>query len=152
MASTAPPSIGLSITARELPLVAPTCASSGCSGHLSPVDMEVEELEEDGFVFVTKDGPLGDFRHLAPPEHLGEIDNAIEKLGDILWPLNSFIHKNPELAFKEYKAHKELTRFMRSQEGWKVTESAYGMRTAWVAAYDSGKLGPVVSFNAEMGT
>jgi metal-dependent amidase/aminoacylase/carboxypeptidase family protein len=25
------------------------------------------------------------------------------------------------------------------------------METAWVAAYDSGKKGPVVSFNAEMG-
>ena len=33
-----------------------------------------------------------------------------------------------------------------------MTPSAYGMATAWVAAYDSGKRGPVVSFNVEMGS
>ncbi|PNP42297.1 hypothetical protein TGAMA5MH_05979 [Trichoderma gamsii] len=39
---------------------------------------------------------------------------------------------------------------MKSQSGWVVTPSAYGMETAWVAVFDTGKRGPVVSFNAEM--
>ncbi|KAM7183182.1 peptidase M20 [Naviculisporaceae sp. PSN 640] len=39
---------------------------------------------------------------------------------------------------------------MQSRPGWKVTRSAYGIKTAWTAVYDSGRPGPVVSFNAEM--
>nr|UWK21992.1 peptidase m20 domain protein [Trichoderma rodmanii] len=35
-------------------------------------------------------------------------------------------------------------------KGRAVTPSAYGMDTAWVAVYDIGRRGPVVSFNAEM--
>ena len=84
-------------------------------------------------------------------EYLSEIDNFIKSLQASLWPLNKFIHENPELAFKEYKAHEALTEFVRSQKDWQVTTSAYGIETAWVAAYDSGKAGPVVSFNAEFG-
>jgi hypothetical protein len=83
---------------------------------------------------------------------LSEIDECIEGFRTSLWPLNRFIHANPELAFEEYKAHDALTEFMRMQDGWKVTYSAYGMETAWVASYDSGQAGPAVSFNAEMGT
>jgi metal-dependent amidase/aminoacylase/carboxypeptidase family protein len=41
---------------------------------------------------------------------------------------------------------------MRSRNGWQVTTSAYGLETAWVAMCDSGKAGPTVSFNVEMGT
>jgi metal-dependent amidase/aminoacylase/carboxypeptidase family protein len=85
-------------------------------------------------------------------EYLLDIDHFIRVLEPSLWPLNSFLHNNPELAFKEHKAHDALTNFMQSQEGWHVTPSAYGMETAWVADYDSGRPGPVVSFNAEMGT
>lgn len=83
--------------------------------------------------------------------YLGEISAYVDSLADALWPVNKTIHDNPELNFKEYIAHDALTKFMQSQEGWKVQPSAYGMETAWVAVYDSGKKGPVVSFNAEMG-
>jgi len=88
-----------------------------------------------------------------PPEYLPEIDKAINSLADALWPLNTFIHSHPELAFKEHQAHDALTGFMRSQKdpSWEVTPSAYGLETAWTAVYDSGKPGPVVAFNAEMG-
>ena len=88
-----------------------------------------------------------------PPKYLPEIDKAINSLADALWPLNTFIHSHPELAFKEYQAHDALTGFMRSQKdpSWDVTPSAYGLETAWTAVYDSGKPGPVVAFNAEMG-
>ncbi|KAF1958380.1 putative amidohydrolase [Byssothecium circinans] len=83
-------------------------------------------------------------------EYLADIDMFVDGLHKTLWPLNDFIHRNPELAFKEYKTHDALTSFMRSQKGWKVTASAYGMETAWEAVYDNGKNGPVISFNAEM--
>jgi hypothetical protein len=84
-------------------------------------------------------------------EYLDGISQCIDDLRDTLWPLNKFIHDSPELAFEEYKAHDALTKFMGSQEGWQVTASAYGIETAWIACYDSGKPGPVVSFNAEYG-
>lgn len=112
----------------------------------------VENLEEDGFILVS--GVHKCAENAAQNEshkYLSEIDNCIEGLGASLWPLNSFIHENPELAFEEHKAHDVLTTFLRSQKYWQVTTSAYGMKTAWVAVYDSGKIGPAVSLNVEMG-
>lgn len=85
------------------------------------------------------------------PDYLGETSSYVDGIADALWPVNRTIHDNPELCYKEYIAHETLTNFMRSQEGWRVTPSAYGLETAWVAVYDSGKRGRVVSFNAEMG-
>lgn len=83
--------------------------------------------------------------------HLAEIDCFIDKLEPALWPLNCFIHDNPELGYKEFKTHDALTNYMKSHSGWTVTRSAYGMATAWEAVFDTGRAGPVVSFNAEMG-
>lgn len=82
---------------------------------------------------------------------LADIDRYVEDRAESLWPLNNFIHNNPELAFEEHKAHDALTRFMEAEAGWRVIKSAYGLETAWIAVYDSGNPGPVVSFNAEMG-
>ncbi|KAG6008170.1 hypothetical protein E4U21_004928 [Claviceps maximensis] len=79
-----------------------------------------------------------------------DIDCFIEELSSSLWPLNCFLHANPETAYSEHKAHDALTNFMKCQKGWQVTCSAYGMETAWVAEFDSGLPGPAVSFNAEM--
>jgi hypothetical protein len=87
-----------------------------------------------------------------PLEYLSDIDESIEQLHDHLWSVNKFIHENPELAFEEHKAHDALTNFMQLHKGWHVTRSAYGMKTAWQATFHSGLAGPVVSFNAEMGT
>ncbi|KAJ4305755.1 hypothetical protein N0V90_001286 [Kalmusia sp. IMI 367209] len=113
--------------------------------------MEVKETEEHGFIFIARDDkPTKYHSHDASPKYLSEIDEYIDTLQDALWPLNKFIHENPELAFKEYKAHDALTQFMSSQDGWEVTPSAYGIQTAWTAVYDTGKKGPIVSFNAEM--
>lgn len=83
--------------------------------------------------------------------YLEKISAYVDSLADALWPVNKTIHDNPELGYQEFIAHDALTKFMQSREGWKVQPSAYGMDTAWVAVYDSGKKGPVVSFNAEMG-
>jgi metal-dependent amidase/aminoacylase/carboxypeptidase family protein len=120
-------------------------------------------MEEDGFVMVSNPGsaPFSDTLENSTQYHhdsknddgfLSETDRIVEGLRDQLWPLNEFIHENPELAFQERKAHKVLTDFMRSRkEGWQVIPSACGIETAWKAVYDSGKRGPVVSFNVEMG-
>ena len=118
-----------------------------------------KDMEVDGFILVPRPGEecsstaaLHYHQDDGSLEYLSEIDTFIDGLEESLWPLNYFIHQNPELAFQEYKAHQALTDFLRSrEEGWKVIPSAYGMETAWVAAYDSGKPGPVVSFNVEMG-
>ncbi|QPH02652.1 hypothetical protein C2857_006866 [Epichloe festucae Fl1] len=104
---------------------------------------------EDGFVLVPK--PCHDGREFhAAHDVLRDIDHFVNALSSSLWPLNCLLHDNPELAYNEYRAHDALTRFMKSQEGWHVTCSAYGMETAWVAVFSSGRPGPAVSFNAEM--
>ena len=84
--------------------------------------------------------------------HFPEIEALIDDNAQPFWALNTFLHDNPELAYREHKAHHALTRFIQARdEGWHVTPSAYGIATAWIALYDSGKPGPVVSFNVEMG-
>lgn len=85
----------------------------------------------------------------APP-YLDEISKFVDDIADSLWPVNKTIHDNPELGYKEKLAHKTCTDFMERQPGWKVIRSAYGMETAWVAVFDSGKKGPNISFNVEM--
>lgn len=83
--------------------------------------------------------------------YLDDISQYVDDIADLLWPVNQKIHDNPELCYKEYIAHETLTSFLKTRPGWKVTLSAYGIDTAWVAVYDTGKKGPVISFNAEMG-
>ncbi|KAH7039512.1 hypothetical protein B0J12DRAFT_580252 [Macrophomina phaseolina] len=103
-------------------------------------------MDED-WVFVSSDTAAD-----APsrPDYLGEISDYIDSIADSLWPINKKIHDNPELGYNEHIAHEALTSFLKTQKGWKVTPSAYGMDTAFVAVFESGKKGPVVSFNAEM--
>ncbi|KAK3326912.1 hypothetical protein B0T19DRAFT_484126 [Cercophora scortea] len=109
------------------------------------------DIEDDDWVVVHKETNEGENDgQKVDDDFASQIDEFIEVLQACLWPLNTFIHGNPELAFKEYKAHKVLTDFMRSRQDWQVSTSAYGMETAWVAVYDSGAAGPVVSFNVEM--
>ncbi|KAM3497556.1 hypothetical protein MY10362_009098 [Beauveria mimosiformis] len=83
------------------------------------------------------------------PEALVDIDTAVEVIGADFWPVNQQIHDNPELAWHEFIAHDTLTAFMETQTGWKVKRSVYDLETAWIAEFDSGVPGPVVSFNAE---
>ncbi|KAJ6439306.1 peptidase M20 domain-containing 2 [Purpureocillium lavendulum] len=110
-----------------------------------------DHMECDGFILVPRPGDERDTPSEAQPTFLSEIDDFVCALQHSLWPLNCYIHNNPELGYNEHKAHDALTSFMRSQRGWHVTPSAYGMETAWTAVYDSGRPGPVVAFNAEMG-
>ncbi|KAK2012344.1 amidohydrolase [Colletotrichum eremochloae] len=114
--------------------------------------MPPTEEDADDFVLVSHADahPLPPAGPASSPEYLDEISAIVDDLAESLWPVNKTIHDNPELGYHEVVAHDTLTAFMRTQPGWKVTPSAYGMKTAWVAVWDSGRKGPVVSFNAEM--
>ncbi|KAJ0110226.1 peptidase m20 [Diaporthe amygdali] len=106
--------------------------------------MAMTDQDED-WVFVSRDCDQPE------PPYLRDISSHVDSIADSLWPVNKKIHDNPELNYKEYIAHEALVNFMRSQEGWKVTPSVYGLETAWIAVHDTGRKGPVVSFNVEMG-
>ncbi|KAK0629411.1 hypothetical protein B0T17DRAFT_653061 [Bombardia bombarda] len=111
--------------------------------------MASEFVIEDGFVVVNKPPP-NPSAEILPHLLLADISDTVDKLSASLWPVNRTIHDHPELGFKEVIAHDTLTAFMSTQPGWRVTRSAYGLETAWVAVLDSGKAGPAVSFNVEM--
>jgi metal-dependent amidase/aminoacylase/carboxypeptidase family protein len=85
--------------------------------------------------------------------YISDIAEHIDSLSGFLRHLSLKIHDNPEVRYKEFIAHEAITTFMREQDDqkWKVTPSAYGIATAFVAVFDSGRPGPVVSFNAEYG-
>jgi hypothetical protein len=84
---------------------------------------------------------------------LALVSEHIESLSKSLRVLSLDIHDHPEIRNKEFHAHEILTRFIKEQklQDWVVTPSAYGIATAFVAVFDSGRKGPVVSFNAEYG-
>ncbi|EFX05757.1 peptidase m20 [Grosmannia clavigera kw1407] len=127
-------------------------------------------LESDGFVLVShadavelgsreaREAREVSGRSASPPRYLAAISACVDQASASLWPLNRHIHDHPELAFHEFEAHRRLTAFYEGRAigsgnhsaRWTVTREAYGMRTAWVAVYDSGRAGPVVSFNVEM--
>nr|UWK21980.1 peptidase m20 domain-containing protein [Trichoderma margaretense] len=115
--------------------------------------MATLDEEVDGFVLVPHGNCVGNeslSNDLPKLQYLDDIIRAVDGLSEVFWPINKKIHDNPERGFKEFIAHDALTRFMKSQSGWAVTPSAYGMDTVWVGVYDTGRRGPVVSFNAEM--
>lgn len=114
--------------------------------------MGLKESEDGEYVLISKDHHLSQHNvHVDLSKHLPEINSHIDGLQDTLWPLNRFLHDNPELAFKEHKAHDALTNCMNSRAGWTVHPHAYGIETAWTATFSTGRDGPVVAFNAEMG-
>jgi amidohydrolase len=102
--------------------------------------------EEEDFVLVQHHDAILP----SEPKYMSEITDFIKSITDDLSAINTKIHDNPEVGYEEHKAHALLTNFLKSRQDWKVTTSAYGIDTAWVAVYDSGKRGPVVSFNVEM--
>jgi metal-dependent amidase/aminoacylase/carboxypeptidase family protein len=86
-------------------------------------------------------------------EYMSTISEQVDLLSESLRRLSLKIHDNPEVRYKEFIAHEAITTFIREQDDqkWKVTPSAYGIATAFVAVFGSGRPGPVVSFNAEYG-
>lgn len=104
------------------------------------------ELVED-FVMVERSQ-----KPLTSAGKLDDISSHIEAISDDLRRISLSIHDCPELQYKEFHVHKVLTEYLIGQHGWKVTPSACGIETAFVAVFDTGRKGPVVSFNAEYGT
>ncbi|KAJ5652982.1 hypothetical protein N7507_010408 [Penicillium longicatenatum] len=87
--------------------------------------------------------------HLVPSpvnDETEEIEQIIDSHAEVLWEINQKIHMNPELGFKEYLAHDNITR-MLEELGFQVTRHAFQLETAFVAEY--GNSGRVVAFNAE---
>ena len=83
---------------------------------------------------------------------LPKVSQYVEELSDDLRTISLDIHDHPQLRWKEKHAHDVMTEYLRRQEGWKVTPSAYGIETAFVASFEGCAKGPVVTFNAEYGT
>ncbi|CAG8500052.1 20496_t:CDS:2, partial [Dentiscutata erythropus] len=74
---------------------------------------------------------------------------AIDDVSEELREISLKIHDHPELGNEERFAHELLVNYLK-KKGFKVTPSAYGLETAFVAEFQSkaGK-GRVVSFNSE---
>lgn len=124
------------------------------SQRIAETGHSMDAMDPSDYVIVSRPGGGDEVRNNDGdfPEHLSDIDTLIDNNARSLWPLCNFIHEHPELAYREYKAHHALTDFIRARdEGWEVMPSAFGIATAWIAVHDSGKPGPVVSFNVEMG-
>ncbi|KAF4989210.1 hypothetical protein FGRMN_9267 [Fusarium graminum] len=76
----------------------------------------------------------------------GAIDDYALTLEPKLKSFNSFIHENPELAYKEFKAHDAICNLLENL-GHQVKRHAYGLETSFEVI--SGKGGRIVNFNAE---
>jgi len=106
---------------------------------------------QDDFIMVDLDGSSHNLSssHQSRDDYLSAISHHVAELSGALRDISLDIHDHPELRFHETHAHDVLTQYMESAGGWKVTRSAYGINTAFVAVFDSGNKGPTVSFNAE---
>ena len=63
---------------------------------------------------------------------------AVDACREELYQLSEQIWKNPELCFKEYKAHELLTGFLE-KKGFAVERSFTGIETAFRATFGSGR-------------
>lgn len=75
----------------------------------------------------------------------------IEKINGIeseLIELSLQIHQNPELAFEEHLATKNLTQYLEHY-GFKIMRQVGGLETAFVAEYKGEKKGPIIGYLAE---
>ncbi|KAM3508704.1 hypothetical protein MY11210_006623 [Beauveria gryllotalpidicola] len=62
--------------------------------------------------------------------HLKQVDAA-------LYEVNQSLHANPELAYREHKAHDNLCDLLQAQ-GFSVSRKAYGLETSFEASHGSG--------------
>lgn len=86
-------------------------------------------------------GQLALGRHFPPMK-----DDKIVALKEV----SKFLLDNPELAFKEYKAHDVCISFLKKHcLDWKITLHAYGLETAWEAVYSQGEGGRRIVYCSE---
>ncbi len=77
-----------------------------------------------------------------------KVQAILEGKRELLCEVSCFLHANPELSFREYKAVELLTGILR-REGFAVTEKVADLETAFVAAYPAHRPTPTVAFLAE---
>jgi amidohydrolase len=75
------------------------------------------------------------------------IQNIVDSNSVELIKLSQYIHKNPELGYKEFKAQKALTDFL-SDNGFSVEKGVADIETSFSAEYKAGN-GPTIAFVAE---
>ncbi|KAF5862947.1 hypothetical protein ETB97_010989 [Aspergillus alliaceus] len=82
---------------------------------------------------------------------IDNVQKTLRKYDSELKNINHKIWSNPELGYKEYKAHNHICELFESlrSEGYQVRRSAYGLETALEVEYTHGSGGRVVVFNAE---
>jgi aminobenzoyl-glutamate utilization protein B len=78
--------------------------------------------------------------HAAVLAYLEPLKSTSEEIASFMW-------KNPELGFHEYRASRELSEFLE-QSGFRVEKGVAGMPTAFVASFGRGK--PVIAILGEM--
>ncbi|KAF2026878.1 hypothetical protein EK21DRAFT_73222 [Setomelanomma holmii] len=83
--------------------------------------------------------------------YVDAISDYVDSMYDNLRNISQNIHENPELGFKEIKAHDLLTSSMEAQDGWNVTRSLYNINTSFSAIFKGAGDGPIVSFISEYG-
>ncbi|RFU25578.1 hypothetical protein B7463_g10743, partial [Scytalidium lignicola] len=79
------------------------------------------------------------------------VSSYVDSIDETLQQMHFVSHYNLGSNFRAIVAHKALTEFMGFRKGWRVTPSAYCVDNAFIAEYDSGQKGPVISFNVEYG-
>lgn len=76
------------------------------------------------------------------------MDQLVLQLAPALAELSNEIYKNPELGHEEFLASKLHMELLKSN-GFTVESEYKGMKTAFKASYDSGKMGPAIAYLAE---
>jgi aminobenzoyl-glutamate utilization protein B len=79
-----------------------------------------------------------------------QVAAAVDRLADDLEALSHKIHDNPELCFKEEKAHGWLTEFLE-KHGAKVERGVGGLPTAFRATIEGSGAGPTIAKAAKEG-
>lgn len=78
-----------------------------------------------------------------------DIAATVDQIAPDLVSMSDFIHDNPELGNKEYKASELLMSYLASN-GFAIEKGVAGLETAFIATYENaGGNGPAISFLAE---
>ncbi len=77
-----------------------------------------------------------------------EVIDYVDGIRSLLVEIADWMHKNPELAFKEIEASRRLAEELE-KSGFDVTRGAAGMETAIVAHHPSTSKGPTIAILAE---
>ncbi|KAL4862826.1 hypothetical protein BDV12DRAFT_206975 [Aspergillus spectabilis] len=83
---------------------------------------------------------------------IGAVEASLQRHDSKLQDINQKIWSNPELAYEEHEAHKNICEFFENlnDQGYTVRRQAYGLETAFEIEFRHGTGdGRIVAFNAE---